>query len=96
MVIILDANTGKRDALLFHGQISVPNTLFTWLHKKAGLHVGSFDLTKKKVIGQKLAQHLLHRTFLLGISEEYRHAAERKGKVAFYTYKHPHIHMNND
>lgn len=96
MAITLDTNIGRRDALFFPGQISIPNMLLTWLRKKAGLHVGSFDLTKKKVIGQKSAQHLLHRTFLLGISEEFHHAAERKGKVAFYTYKHPHIHANND
>lgn len=70
--------------------------LLTWLHKKAGLHVGSFDLTKKKVIGQKSAQHLLHRTFLLGIFEESHHAAERKGKIAFCTYKQPHIHVKSD
>lgn len=70
--------------------------LLTWLHKKAGLHVDSFDPTKKKVIGQKLAQHLLHRTFLPGIFEEFHHAAERKGKVAFYTYKCAHIHAKSD
>lgn len=84
MAIILDRNIGRRDALLFPGQILIPNKLLTWLHKKAGLHVDSFDLTKKKVIGQKLAQHLLHRTFLLGISEEFHHAAERKGKVTIH------------
>lgn len=70
--------------------------LLTWLHMKAGLHVGSFDLTKKKVIGQKSAQHLLHRTFLLGIFEEFHHAAERKGKIVFCAYKQPHSHMKND
>lgn len=83
--MILDTNIGRRDTLPFPSQMSLPNMLLTWLHKKAGLHVGSFDLTKKKVTGQKSAQHLLHRTFLLGIFEEFHHAAERRGKVAFYT-----------
>lgn len=69
--------------------------LLTWLHKKAGLHVGSFDLTKKKVIGQKSAQHLLHRTFPLGIFEEFHHAAEIKGKIIFLHIQ-THIHMKNN
>lgn len=100
MAIILDTNIGRRDALLFPGQVSIPNMLLTWLHKKAGLHVDSFDLTKKTVNGQKSAQHLLHRTFLLGISEEFHHAAEKKRKgwlvlFCFFTHKYPHIHANN-
>lgn len=92
MAIILNK---KRCFGVFPSQKPIINILLTWLHKKAGLHVGSFDLTKRKVICQKSAQHLLHRTFLLGIFEEFHHAAERKGKIVLCTYKQPHIHMKN-
>lgn len=82
--------------MFFPGKTSASNVLPTWLHKKAGLHEGSFDLTRKKATCQKLAQHLLHRTSLLGIFEEFHHGAERKGRVICYTYKQPHIDVSNN
>lgn len=90
------SDVGRRRALPFPGKTSASNVLPTWLHKKAGLHEGSFDLTRKKATCQKLAQHLLHRTFLLGIFEEFHHGAERKGEVICHAYKQPHINVSNN